>query len=238
MSFSKNYSRYDPERYVGKFLREGIAQAGTHMAALEERLGLSGGSLCRLAKGDRTTDRATALRIANALSMPFEDVFQLSETSRRLLDQVGTPVTNDGEYARFWSKVAMGQACWEWKRSRNKTGYGQININGRPRLAHRVSWEIANGPIPEGMHVCHKCDNPPCVRPDHLHLGVREENMRDMAKKGRASRTGARLSLEQVQEIRDDLKYTQLSQRAIADKFGVSKSAVQRIASGESWSNI
>ena len=84
----------------------------------------------------------------------------------------------------FWEKVdkhAEG-GCWVWTGTRQVFGYG---ISLRYRLAHRVSWEIANGPIPDGLWVLHRCDNPPCVNPAHLFLGTQTENMRDMTAKGR-----------------------------------------------------
>lgn len=66
-----------------------------------------------------------------------------------------------------------------------RDGYGRIRVDGKSWLAHRFSWVLANGPIPEGMYVCHRCDNPPCINPEHLFLGTQTDNMRDMAAKGR-----------------------------------------------------
>lgn len=92
---------------------------------------------------------------------------------------------------RLWSKVPVrGDGCWEFAGAKSHKGYGQLPIwrDGRsiPRSAHRLSWELANGPIPAGMSVLHRCDNPPCVRPDHLFLGTQSDNMQDMVAKGRA----------------------------------------------------
>lgn len=90
---------------------------------------------------------------------------------------------------RFWEKVDRGEECWTWKPefSRNPGGYGMFTPRHGARVgAHRISWELANGPIPPGMFVLHHCDNPPCVRPDHLWLGTHLDNMADMKAKGRS----------------------------------------------------
>lgn len=96
------------------------------------------------------------------------------------------------EVDRFWSKVQVGEpdACWEWKTGRQKAGYGQFarEFTGVPMGAHRYSWQIHHGEIPEGMFVCHRCDNPPCCNPAHLFLGTAADNMADMALKGRQAK--------------------------------------------------
>jgi hypothetical protein len=87
---------------------------------------------------------------------------------------------------RFWSKVNKNapNGCWEWTGS-NTHGYGQIWVNGRLHRANRVSYEIHFGEIPDGLFVCHKCDNPACINPDHLFLGTNSDNMKDCSLKGR-----------------------------------------------------
>ena len=76
--------------------------------------------------------------------------------------------------------------CVEWPRGRSRSGYGQLRSEDRtPWLAHRLAWTLTNGPIPDGLLVCHRCDNPPCVNPEHLFLGTHVDNMRDMVQKGR-----------------------------------------------------
>lgn len=103
---------------------------------------------------------------------------------------------------RFWAHVAQSEGCWEWQASVFRTGYGQFRDGGRSMRAHRVAWELVNGPIPEGLHVCHRCDNRKCVRPDHLFLGTRSDNMQDMSAKGRGwgSRLICRAGLHRIDD--------------------------------------
>lgn len=98
---------------------------------------------------------------------------------------------------RMESRTAMipFHECWEWVASGDSDGYGQLMVGKRMKKAHRVAWELANGPIPDGSFVCHHCDNPSCVRPSHLFLGSNSENMRDMVRKGRLNGGIERLRL-------------------------------------------
>lgn len=87
----------------------------------------------------------------------------------------------------FWERVSLGDKdeCWLWLGATTEAGYGTLTINHKPLGAHRMSWILMNGEIPKGMNVCHKCDIPPCVNPNHLFLGTHQENMDDKVKKGR-----------------------------------------------------
>lgn len=143
---------------------------------------------------------------------------------------------------RFWSHVDKSSDCWVWTGARNHQGYGRFGIPGRrTATASRFSYELHAGPIPVGLFVCHHCDNPPCVRPDHLFLGDYVANALDMVGKGRR-RGGARggeahhmvrLTEDDVQEIRR-LAAT-LTRKAIARRFGVSAAHVSKIVLGKVW---
>ena len=96
---------------------------------------------------------------------------------------------DEGFVDRFWRRVSKGDECWLWTAYKSG-GYGVLccGRRGLNRRAHRVAWEITNGPIPEGLYVCHSCDNPSCVRPAHLFLGTQSHNMSDMWRKERRPR--------------------------------------------------
>lgn len=92
--------------------------------------------------------------------------------------------------ARFWAKVAVAgpDECWEWTASKTQHGYGQIMVTASPRKitrAHRAAWVLTCGPVPDGMVVCHRCDNPGCCNPAHLFVGTQLDNIADMVAKGR-----------------------------------------------------
>lgn len=141
-----------------------------------------------------------------------------------------------------------GRGCWEWQRARaNDGGYGCLNWKG-VHMAHRVSWAVHVGPIPKGLNVLHKCDNPPCCNPDHLFLGTLADNNADMEAKGRSNRSGlragstfrgeahggARLTEEAVRDIRASSEPL----RVLAERYGVKLMAVSRARAGKSWTHV
>lgn len=143
---------------------------------------------------------------------------------------------------RFFDKVVFipEHACWEWDGA-GRNGYGRIQRGAkgsRLEMAHRVSWELHHGPIPEGLFVCHRCDNRSCVNPDHLFLGSGADNMADCKAKDRHSageRHGrAKITEDQVLEILD-LLLDGLPQRKIAKMYGISQRQVLSIKQGEAW---
>lgn len=146
---------------------------------------------------------------------------------------------------RFFEKVSKTGECWLWTGARMKNGYGKIIINRKEAKAHRVSWELAHGPIPDGISVLHRCDTPPCVRPSHLFLGTQADNMADMAAKKRgtgwphkgAKVPGAKLNEDQVREIRR-LLYTGITQTELGRQFGVTNGAIHLIANRKNWKHI
>lgn len=128
---------------------------------------------------------------------------------------------------RFLAKVQKTRKCWIWKSMRRLAGYGYMKINDRRVPAHRVSYEIFVGPIPKGMMVCHKCDNPPCVNPDHLFLGTGKDNFEDMRKKGRYVRPKRKLAVSDYPLVKDLLEFG-FSQDEIAKHFKVSQVTISR----------
>ncbi len=96
----------------------------------------------------------------------------------------------DADRLRFWTKYAESgiEDCWEWLAGRNRRGYGKFKMRRKTRPAHRVAYEMHIGPIPDGILVCHRCDNPGCVNPAHLFLGTAQDNMSDKVAKNRQSK--------------------------------------------------
>ena len=163
----------------------------------------------------------------------------------------------DSLIVRFWSKVARRLGCWEWQAGVSTKGYGKFSVSpGHDIGAHRFMYQLLYGPIPNGLYVCHHCDNPRCVRPDHLFLGTNSDNILDGVRKGRAAtgdRSGPRLYPERMirGEQHHSAKLTAtdiVSIRAqaaqgirparIAKAFNVAHSSIAKILYGRSWRHI
>lgn len=150
---------------------------------------------------------------------------------------------------RFWSKVIKTKSCWLFQNGIKRRDYGTFGLDGKVRKAHIVSWIIHNGEIPDGMCVCHTCDNPPCVRPDHLFLGTKQDNALDAADKGRLFRPPAecmargvckpnvKLDDEKVRAIRQ-LHARGLSYRQLAKQYNVGTRTIGHIVHRRKWKHV
>lgn len=163
--------------------------------------------------------------------------------------KLGLPTMPVAERIKLNVTVRPFSGCWEWKGSK-KNGYGHTIIGSRTNgtrktvPAHRLSYETFVGLIPEGMEVCHKCDNPCCVNPDHLFVGTRQDNIDDREVKGRnrpqkGSRNGmAKLTEATVMTARFERHQHGTSYQKLADKYGVSKRTMQNAVKGRTWTHI
>ena len=156
---------------------------------------------------------------------------------------------------RFWPKVDRQDGpygCWPWKAKCNRGGYGRIRVwvKGIKKTAnaHRVAWILKRGPVPNGLLVLHRCDNPPCVNPRHLFLGTHKDNSQDMARKGRAvgrpphspgAKNGnATLTEKQAKQILARHRPWRITHKQLAAEFGVSWYTVGKLCRGENWKHL
>lgn len=157
---------------------------------------------------------------------------------------------------KFWARVQKSDGCWLWIGSRRdrrpQQNYGRFLLSGKFVYAHRWSWELHFGAIPDGLDVLHHCDTPPCIRPDHLFLGDHATNMADKARKGRAPTSAhlhsydfqkganhpdVKLTEDNVREIRRLLGQG-VPRLQIARAFGVSTGPIGAIARGKTWRHV
>lgn len=150
---------------------------------------------------------------------------------------------------RFWKSVEKTDSgCWLWTGTTTVDGYGHFSVGSRSdgsrRMvrAHRVAWRLAHGKIPDGYLVLHKCDRPACVNPAHLFLGTHIENMADMRKKGRSlngrRNPNAKLTEDQVREIRHRYMSGGTTQKKLAAAYGVNQSMISKIVRGDNWKKV
>ena len=146
---------------------------------------------------------------------------------------------------RFWEKVVLKgpDECWEWTGATWADGAGQFYVNGKETVekAYRASFIINFGPIPDGMLVCHHCDNRRCVNPRHLFLGTQKDNMSDAAVKGRISsgerHYNSKLSFAFVSEIRILYEKGGFTHKSLAKKYGVASATISDLLRGATWKN-
>jgi lambda repressor-like predicted transcriptional regulator len=160
----------------------------------------------------------------------------------------------DKSIERFWLKVNKTEGCWLWQGKPNHKGYGRYCVNRRIILAHRFAWEITNGPISDGLYICHTCDVPACVNPSHMFLGTKADNNADMRNKGRGVNPPAKVNKTSFQkgvtsgenhprakmtekDVREaiDLRKRGWSFKDLASKYGVKKSSIYNAVKGSTW---
>jgi len=131
------------------------------------------------------------------------------------------------------------KGCWVWQGNKKPSGYGYINHNGKKEHTHRLMWELNNYMVPKGMSVCHVCDNPSCINPNHLFLGTAQDNATDKVNKDRQlkheTHPAAKLTKKQVNRIKLLLKCNKYFHREIAEHFSVCAGTISAISRSEIW---
>ena len=143
---------------------------------------------------------------------------------------------------RFLRHVNKTNTCWLWTACKNKAGYGNVGVDRKIKLAHRVAHELFIGPIPKDLCVCHKCDNTSCVNPSHLFLGTHKENSEDCVKKGRQchgeKHPHTHLTIDNIKRIRNVYRTRTYSFRKLAEEYNVTHSTIERIVRKKTWIDV
>jgi len=146
---------------------------------------------------------------------------------------------NDSNISRFFDKVNFTSTCWLWIGGKSSFGHGRFRVGEKLYSPHRLAYEFFYESIPENKHICHHCDNPSCVRPDHLFLGSHAQNMADMVSKNRhahgSKSGGAKLCELDVWLIR---QLRHIKNREVARFFSISESIVSQIHSRQIWKHV
>ncbi len=150
---------------------------------------------------------------------------------------------------RILSNVKRNGLCIEWQGALSDNGYGRINVSGRYNRVHRVVYELYHRPIPEGMYICHRCDNPRCCNPDHLFAGTPWQNSRDMLSKGRhkafaqgevagGKNPRALLTDDDVVKIREQYANGNVTLKQLAKEYGVHFDTISKAINRVTWSHL
>lgn len=157
-------------------------------------------------------------------------------------------IITESQIVLFFKKIHKTDSCWEWIGGTNQYGYGKFRIGSskdRTRCtcpSHRISYMLFKGDIPDDLNICHSCDNPKCVNPDHLWTGTHNDNVQDKILKGRDLRgekhQNSKLTSDQIKEIREEYSHGNISMSKLGKKYSVCSAVIHDIVHRKSWVHI
>lgn len=146
--------------------------------------------------------------------------------------------TLSDDYVEKRTVVIAESGCWIWMLSTVRGGYGKVSIDGKSHTAHRAIWEKKNGPVPSGLILCHRCDTPSCVNPDHLFVGTHSDNSLDMVTKNRAAKGEKIGNSKLTSDVVGKIRSMTGTYKSIGEAFGISESAVWYVRNNVTWRHI